>query len=428
MRQTLFFLPHQVGPFPLFGWFSWTMAGLVAYVVGYLLLTRHRIPWRTSLQENGWNWGIGALVLGALLPRIEAHAFVGTPDEQVIGLPVRGYGVMLMLGVLAAIAVAQRRVEKHGISRDAFLSLALWTVIGGLVGARLFYVVQKWEELGSGTLSSKLWAALQFTEGGLVVYGSAMGGLMGILIWTLRHRVQPLPLIDAIAPAFFIGLAFGRIGCLFNGCCYGGVCEDPLPSIRFPRGAPAYVEQMESGRLFGLRTQSGTEPPRTIDAVVPESWAAAHGIQPGGRFQRVDVYGVLPSDSTTPLAPPEYEGEMQVEGQRIPLERADFPERSLPVHPSQIYAAISGLLLFLWSWSIPRWLERPGLVFGSALIAYGVLRILEEIIRVDEAGVFGTSLSISQWVSVLGIVLGSALVAYAWRRSNPIQQERASPA
>jgi len=202
-----------------------------------------------------------------LLPSVESRLFAGTADETIIGLPVRGYGMMLMLGVIAAVAIANRRIERIGISRDAFLSLALWVIVGGLVGARLFYVVQKWDELGGPTLLDKLKVALQFTEGGLVVYGSVLGGMAGLVFWTWKNRVRPIPLLDAVVPAFFIGLALGRIGCLLNGCCYGGVCGPNLPSIAFPPGSPAYMDQLEHGQLLGIRTRNGKGNHQEIESV-----------------------------------------------------------------------------------------------------------------------------------------------------------------
>jgi phosphatidylglycerol:prolipoprotein diacylglycerol transferase len=91
----------------------------------------------------------------------------------------------------------------------------------------------------------------------------------------------------------------------------------------------------------------------------------------------------------------------------------DFPPRSLPVHPSQIYASITGFMLCFWSLAIPRWVRRPGLVFGSGWLLYGILRFLEEIVRVDEGGQFGTDLSIAQWVSMAGILFGAFLLVYS---------------
>jgi phosphatidylglycerol:prolipoprotein diacylglycerol transferase len=89
----------------------------------------------------------------------------------------------------------------------------------------------------------------------------------------------------------------------------------------------------------------------------------------------------------------------------------------LAVHPSQIYASISGLLLCGFTFFLSERSKRPGLVFGAGIIGYGVLRIIEEYIRVDEAGVFGTPFSIAQWISIGGIGLGIAVLAIS-RRQN----------
>lgn len=427
MRQTLFYLPHQLGPLPLFGWVSWSMLGLIVYLAILAISMRGTTRAIQAIQEGFLNWIIGAVVLGFVLPAIEFRVGQGTESETAIGLPIRGYGVMLMLGVVSAIWIGHRRTQYLGVTRDGFMALALYTVIGGLLGARLFYVVQKWNELDGDTISAKVWTALQFTEGGLVVYGSVLGGLVGILAWTLRNRIRPIPLIDAIVPAFFIGLAFGRIGCLLNGCCYGGICESDLPVIEFPRGAPAYMDQLHSGRLLGLRTHSDPDAYPTIDAIDARSWAADQGIQPGQQLEFVEANVIAPSPSSSPTQTPELEGRMQIDRRGFRLQNTDFPSSSLPVHPAQIYASISAFLLCVWTLLIPNWQRRPGLVFGTGLIAYGVLRIMEEIIRVDEAGQFGTSLSIAQWISLIGIVAGFSLVLHSLRTRNADPLRPSSP-
>jgi phosphatidylglycerol:prolipoprotein diacylglycerol transferase len=306
--------------------------------------------------------------------------------------------------------------------------LVLWTVVGGLLGARLFYIVQKWSELDGTSIPEKLWTALQFTEGGLVVYGAILGGIAGILGWTLLQKVVPLSLLDAIVPAFFIGLAFGRIGCLMNGCCYGGVVESGLPAIAFPRGAPAYMDQLASGRLLGIHTKSTHGQDLTIDAVDPGSWAQRNGIAPGQILDSIQVGQVpqvpsLQAQAMREHAPPELEGLVRTD--RVRTVVRELPNRSLPVHPSQIYASITGFLLCFWSLTIPRWVQRPGLVFGSGWLAYGVLRFLEEIVRVDEGGQFGTELSIAQWVSIVGILFGAILTVYSWSGLSKSQLDQA---
>lgn len=414
MRQTLFYLPHQIGPLPLFGWWSWSLIALVVYIAILVLASRSRERWAMLIQENIFNWILGAAVLGWLLPNLEARVGQGTASEMIVGLPVRGYGVFLMLGVVGAIWLGRRRTQQLSIPAEHFMALALYTVIGGLLGARIFYVVQKWDELEGGSFVGKLWTALQFTEGGLVVYGSILGGIAGILAWTVRYRVRPISLLDAIVPAFFMGLAFGRIGCLLNGCCYGGICELNLPSIAFPRGAPAYMDQLHSGRLLGIHAQSDTSGVGKVEKVDVSSWAEKNGVHSGQHIDAIDAIPIADTPESLLNATVDVEGRAIIDRKTYRFHSEDLPARSLPVHPAQIYASLSALLLCFWTASIPNWIRRPGIVFGTGWIAYGILRTLEEIVRVDEAGQFGTSLTIAQWISVLGMVAGAAFVVRAW--------------
>lgn len=416
MRQTLFFIPHKIGPLPVFG-IGWGLIALLLLLVVFL--------WRASLAKNTLKFAqeqffVFAAAMGIivfLLPRIESRFDDGTPGGMIAGLPVRGYGVLLLCGVLSAIWIALRRVEKIGISRESFFSLATWTVLTGIVGARLFYIIQKWEELDGSTITAKLYTSLQFTEGGLVVYGSVIGGLIAIVLWSRKNQQSLLPLADAIAPAFFIGLAFGRVGCLLNGCCYGGVCEAPLPSIVFPVGSPAYMDQLASGKLIGMNTAGvpSSDHAQPIESVKEGSWATSAGIKAGQKLVAVEIVPSATNRPVSPLAPPILNSTVQVDTKLYRLESSQLPTRSLPVHPSQIYAAIGGALLCLWTISLSTLTNRAGIVFGASLIAYGLLRIIEEIIRVDELGQFGTSFSIAQWISAIGILGGALLVWFANR-------------
>ncbi len=383
---------------------------MVVLAVAFVVTSRTKRSAAKWIEEQGAVWGVAALIVVFLLPMIEEQIPNGTDSPWIVGLPIRGYGVMLMLGVLCAMTVALVRCERAGLSRDAFFSLATWTVVAGMIGARVFYCVQKWNELGD-TLGEKIWKSLQVTEGGLVVYGSVIGGLIAIAFWSRRYRFPLLTLADCVAPAFFIGLAFGRIGCFLNGCCYGGLCEAPLPSITFPSGSPAYVDQMQSGKLFGIETDAGPEAPgpQPIAKVRPDSWAAANQIQPGQKLVSIQERMRDSRSLNEPLASPVFDATVQIDSRQYSIGSDAVPQRSMPVHPSQIYAAISGLVLFLWICALSAFTKRSGVIFGVALIAYGAQRIIEEIIRVDEAGQFGTSLSIAQWISLAGIALGFGL-------------------
>ena len=151
-------------------------------------------------------------------------------------------------------------------------------------------------------------------------------------------------------------------------------------------------------------------------------------MQVGDRVRAIGI-GAVPVDVETQAslirshrAPP-LEGVVRTE--RGSFVVSELPTKSLPVHPSQIYASITGFLLCFWSTSIKGWASRPGLVFGSGWMVYGVLRFIEEIIRVDEAGQFGTSLSIAQWVSIVGILFGAVLLAWVYFRPPLISKSSA---
>ncbi len=413
MRPTLFYIPHEFLGIPVLG-FGWVLGAIVLFAIAVLLTSRSKQSVFKVLEEQGVVGAVAALIVIFLLPQIETRFDDGTPTPWIIGLPIRGYGVMLALGVGSAMAIAAHRCERAGMTRDSFFSLATWTVLAGLFGARMFYVVQKWSELGS-TIGDKLWKALQVTEGGLVVYGSVIGGLIAIALWSRKNRFSLLSIADCVTPAFFIGLAFGRIGCLLNGCCYGGLCDASLPSISFPSGSPAYVDQLESGELFGMETEKNSTQtgPQSILKVRPNSWASANGIQLGQKLVSImDAVVERPSRSE-PLTAPVFEATIRIDDRSFQLAASEVPSHSLPIHPSQIYAAVSGLVLCVWTFLFATIAKRTGVVIGVGLIAYGVQRIIEEIIRVDEAGQFGTSLSIAQWISMAGILLGIGLVIFA---------------
>ncbi|XZE33113.1 prolipoprotein diacylglyceryl transferase [Pirellulaceae bacterium SH501] len=409
MRQTLFHIPHAFLGLPVFGLASWGSIVLVVIAVLALLSAGSAENRQAIFKNNGFVWGAMLLLNAFLLPRIETRI-----EDWPVGLPIRGYGVLLMLGVLFGAWVALRRSRTRGISTESFFSLATWTVVAGILGARLFYVVQYWDEMEGETLPAKLFSVLQITEGGLVVYGSVIAGLAAMIFWTWKNRVSILLVADAVTPAFFLGLAFGRIGCLLNGCCYGGICETNLPSISFPSGSPVYEEQLSSGRILGLKTEE-----RQIVSVAPDSWSEKAGVRPGGTIERLSwtpVDGPRPDD---PSRRPAFEGVLVVDGKTYYVPSEELPKSSMGVHPSQLYASVGGLVLFLWTMAFSPFLTRTGTLFATGLIAYGVIRSMEEYIRVDEGGQFGTELSISQWISAVGIAIGIAIWCYALSKGRP---------
>ena len=130
--------------------------------------------------------------------------------------------------------------------------LAIWLFVSGVIGARGWYVMQYHERLFAGktSLLEHLKAAVDISSGGLVLYGGVGLALVAIAIFARRNRDQcpPLKLVDLIIPSFFLALAFGRLGCLMNGCCWGDACQLPW-AISFPHGSVPFNSLTARGFL-----------------------------------------------------------------------------------------------------------------------------------------------------------------------------------
>ena len=111
MRPTLFYVPHEFLGIPVLG-FGWVLAALVAFAIAFLATSRKKQSISKVLEEQGIVWGVAALIVVFLLPQIETRIQVGGPTPWIVGLPIRGYGVMLMCGVLSAMGIAMMRCEK----------------------------------------------------------------------------------------------------------------------------------------------------------------------------------------------------------------------------------------------------------------------------------------------------------------------------
>jgi prolipoprotein diacylglyceryltransferase len=207
------------------------------------------------------------------------------------GIPIYGFGAMLFVAFVVCTWLAGRRAEKEGIGKEHIQDLAIWIFVGGLVGARIVYMIQYGIPFWPITNFFRIW------EGGLVFYGSALGGLAGYgLAWVFmirRHGLSTWKILDVIAPAAAMGLCLGRLGCLFNGCCYGNVACPDCYAIRFPLSAPPRYTLVDRGYQtaagFTMKGQDETPDPRTVvDRVEPGSPAEQAGVRPGDEVVRVN--------------------------------------------------------------------------------------------------------------------------------------------
>ena len=160
----------------------------------------------------------------------------------VLGIPLFAYGFMILLGFLAASFLCAREAARRGLPKDRVIDFAVFVVLAGIVGARVLHVVWFWEE---SFARAPWWSVFAVWEGGLIFYGGLITALPVGMWYLRRHRLPVLRTLDTCAPFVPVGMAFGRLGCWFNGCCFGRRCQDFLPEFltRFPPVSPAHAAQ-----------------------------------------------------------------------------------------------------------------------------------------------------------------------------------------
>ena len=137
-------------------------------------------------------------------------------------LALNVYGLMIALGAMAGIAIAQRRWAALGGDPEAIASIAVWAIPAGLVGARAYHVITDWHRFEGRWLH-----AFAVWEGGLGIPGGLVAGV-GVGAWIAHRRKLPvLQLLDVAAPAIPVAQAIGRLGNWFNQELFGGPTDLP---------------------------------------------------------------------------------------------------------------------------------------------------------------------------------------------------------
>ena len=123
------------------------------------------------------------------------------------------------------------------------------------------------------------------------MYGSLIGGMIALFIFTHRHHLPVLATCDLLAPSMMLGLAIGRIGCLMNGCCFGGPC-DLRWAVTFPPDSPPYESQVARGEMYGFRISGDPAKPAVVLGVEPDSAAAKAGLRKGDVIENLSGFKI----------------------------------------------------------------------------------------------------------------------------------------
>ncbi|WP_425614511.1 prolipoprotein diacylglyceryl transferase family protein [Anatilimnocola sp. NA78] len=426
MRSTLLYIPQYLAsdPFqlPMFGW-GWLLIAWLVVAAGMMLAwSRYS---KTKLDFAGLLPYIGLVAVGIVfvLPRLLVE--YDEAGVSKLGLPIRTYGMFMVAAVLSGVLLAAYRARQMGIDPEVIYSLAMLMIVSGIVGARVFYVKQYWGDFYvKDDVIATLQKVVNMPQGGLVVYGAVLGSFPVGLWYVWSRKLPPLVIADLVAPSLLLGLALGRVGCFMNGCCYGGFCSTIPPAVTFPAGSPPYQRQEDHGWRSGMwlkqeDSAKENEPPKIVVAyVAPDSVAAHQQVRAGDVLRKVSGKVVASlSDAQELLAGSSGAVELELADDRvIRWLKAPAPQRSAPVHPAQLYAAVDAALLAFVLWAVYPFRRHDGEVTAIMMIVHPISRIMLEFIRVDEGGQFGTELTISQWVSIGLLFVGVALLWYIERQ------------
>ncbi len=136
--------------------------------------------------------------------------------------PVHSFGVIMIVAFLVGLAIARARAKRLGIDPNKLADMAFWTLIVGILGARVAFILQ---DLGYYLKHTDELFSWQFA--GLTSFGGVIAGIGFMVFWAKRAGWPVRLVLDVIGPAGLVMHAIGRVGCLLNGCCYGGVCALP---------------------------------------------------------------------------------------------------------------------------------------------------------------------------------------------------------
>ena len=147
---------------------------------------------------------------------------------ELFGKPIYWYGVIIMLGMVAAFIHAIIRSKREGFSSDDVLDIGIFTVLFGVLGARLYYVLTTLDTHEYKTFID----VIAVWEGGLAIYGGIIGGCTALVLTAICKKINPLKVMDAVGPGVMIAQAIGRWGNFMNGEAFG--YEVPADSLLYP--------------------------------------------------------------------------------------------------------------------------------------------------------------------------------------------------
>jgi len=166
------------------------------------------------------------------------------PEIHLGPLTLQTFGICFALAFFAAGALIARRLEELDKPRDWAYEMAFAALVGGLVGSRLDYILQNWDSASDDLLGSL------FSGAGLVWFGGAVGGALGVILWARWRGFLEARMFDMAAPALALGYAIGRVGCQLSGDGDYGRPTDLPWGMAYPDGTVSTLEEVHPTPVY----------------------------------------------------------------------------------------------------------------------------------------------------------------------------------
>jgi phosphatidylglycerol---prolipoprotein diacylglyceryl transferase len=191
------------------------------------------------------------------------------PEIELGPLTLQSFGLMLGLGFAVAGLFAHRYLKEIGRPPDWAYEMVFAALVGGIVGARLWAVVEDWDEAKDDLLGSI------FSGSGLVFYGGLLGGAVAVLLWAWRKGVLDLKTLDTAAVPLAAAYGIGRIGCQLAGDGdYGKEWDGPW-AMAYPDGTVPTTDEVHPTPVYEALA---------MGAITWFLWSRRHKLPPGGLF------------------------------------------------------------------------------------------------------------------------------------------------
>lgn len=333
-----------------------------------------------------------------------------------ISITIKSYGTMMVIGFLCALYLARWRARKLNENPLNITNFAVYILIAGVIGARIMEVV-----LNFSDYRDNLWAIFMFWRGGLAFVGGVILALPVMIIYCRKMKLPTLKYLDILAPAVMLGLAFGRIGCLLNGCCFGQPANLPW-AIQFPVSNTYITQEGPEERysipyLYQLTPDPCRPDQPNLNQVLPAEYFSFYLCQDG-------VKRTTDPDLKKSFSPDILKNATLVDP--IPYAYlADQQRKNLhnnqkyhmhPIHPAQVYSSISALFLCLILTLLFRFYKFHGQIIASMLILYGITRFLLEMVRCEPF--FINHFTASQTIGMVSTAIGVILLLFLTLRSK----------